>query len=116
MKCSEVIDFIRKHEMEDKDIDALMVQAGGVWAESIKKIELSCPEDDCVFLRVEIPPTREGHRVLPTCHWTHVGDGNDYHAGCSGKTAHYMSVDFVSGDWEYCVWCGKKIEFKEVDP
>jgi hypothetical protein len=50
------------------------------------------------------------------CTWTHVGDGNDYHAGCSRKIAHYMPVDFVCGDWEYCVWCGRKIKFTEVDP
>ena len=52
MKCREVIDFIRKHKMEDKDIDALLVRDGGVWSESIESIQLSCPEDDCVFMRV----------------------------------------------------------------
>jgi hypothetical protein len=60
-----------------------------------------------------VKPDREVH---PTCIWTHIGDSTDYYAGCSGKVAYYMPTDHVCGNWEYCVWCGRKIEFKEDDP
>lgn len=55
MKGKDIIKFIQDHHMEDKNIHALIHGDGFVFSADITKIELSCPEDDCIFIEVDIP-------------------------------------------------------------
>lgn len=64
MKSKDLIQFIKKSKMENKEICCLITQNNGVWAQNIDGITLSCPEDNCVFLNVNLDKKEPFEMVL----------------------------------------------------
>lgn len=50
----ELIKFIQDNHMEKKSVHCLMTINGGIVPVEIEQIALSCPEDDCVWLDIDI--------------------------------------------------------------
>jgi len=58
MNGQEVIDFIKDNKMEEKEVMAVVCQDGGCYAWHFDKISLSCPEDDSVFMELNLPDSK----------------------------------------------------------